>query len=824
MTIHASLAEALPALRAALAGGRRAVLEAPPGSGKTTRLPPQLLGEPWLEGRKVILLEPRRVAARAAARRMAHLQGEPVGGTIGYRTRMDTAVGPATRLEVVTEGVLTRMLQHDPGLDGVGLLLFDEFHERSLHADTGLALALETADVLRPDLRLVVMSATLDHLGVAALLGDAPVVRAAGRAYPVDTVWLGAPRRDVPSAVAHAVVQALAVHEGDVLAFLPGMREISAAARALDGAVPPRTMVLALHGTLPPAEQDRVLQPAPPGARKVVLATAIAQTSLTIEGIRVVVDAGLARVPRWNPARGMGRLETVRVSRASADQRRGRAGRTAPGTCYRLWSEAEHAALLAHDVPEILAADLAPLALDLAVMGIRDAGTLRWLDAPPAGAWAAARELLAELGALDESGAATRHGRAMGQLPLHPRLAHLLAAAPADARGVAADIAALLSERDLLRHDGGPPPADLQLRLDLLRRRGAAHPGADRGAVARARDAADRLRRQVRAPVTPSDTEVGELLALAYPDRVARRRPGDEPRFVLRNGTGARLAAGDALSAEPWLVVAETDGARPEARIVTAAPIAEAAVHARFGADIEQRVTVAIDDASGALRSRVEERLGAIVLAERAGGRPDVAATAAALTAWLSRRGVDALPWDARALGLRARLAFLHGLDAAWPDVADAALLASVDTWLAPAVSEAGSLRGISLGDLLLGRLDWRQRGELDALAPTHLEVPSGSRIALSYDDAASPVLAVRLQEMFGATTTPAVGGGRVPVTLHLLSPAGRPVQVTRDLPSFWRGAYFEVRKDLRGRYPKHHWPDDPMAAPPRRGARRRGE
>lgn len=811
----------LPALRDALRAGTSAVLQAAPGAGKTTLVPLALLDEPWLAGRKVVMLEPRRLAARAAAHRMAQLLGERVGDTVGYRIRMETRVGPATRVEVVTEGVLTRMLQGDPALEAAGIVIFDEFHERSLHADLGLALTLQSRAVLRDDLRVLVMSATLDGARIAALLGDAPVIASEGRAYPVATRFL--PRRGegwIEPRVARAVRDALHAEEGDVLVFLPGAGEIRRVQETLsaDG-VPPGVRVLPLFGTLSQEEQDEAIRPSPPGRRKVVLATSIAETSLTIEGVRVVVDSGLIRVPRFSPRTGMTRLETVTVSRASADQRRGRAGRLGPGVCHRLWTEAEDAALQPHRPPEILEADLAPLALELAAWGVADPGELQWLDPPPGAAYAQARELLAELGALDAGGAITPHGRAMSALPLHPRLAHMLLRAKEFRLGATAcDLAALMGERDILRGEGRAPDADVRLRLAALRReRGAPGYTVDRAALQRVQAEARDLRRQLSVPPGDADDEAaGVLLALAYPDRIAQRRPGAGARYLLRNGRGAAFADAQSLSTETYLVVAELDDAGREGRIAIAAAVMLEEIERHFAEQIVAEDVVAWDAAAEAVRARRTRRLGALVLRDAPLTEPDPARVAAALLEAVRQEGIASLGWSKASAQLRERIAFLHLHDPSFPDVSDDALEAGLAEWLGPQLQGMRKLeevRRIDPGAALEAMLAWPQRRALDEQAPAHVQVPSGSRIPVDYADARAPVLAVRLQEVFGWTETPRVAGGRVPLTLHLLSPAHRPVQVTRDLASFWRSGYFEVRKDLRGRYPKHVWPDDPLSA-----------
>jgi ATP-dependent helicase HrpB len=821
--------DVLPELRRVLDAHPCAVLEAPPGAGKTTRVPLALLDATWLAGRAIVMLEPRRVAARAAAHFMAHGLGEQPGDTVGYRVRLDTRVGPATRIEVVTEGILTRLLEEDPALERYGAVIFDEFHERSLHADLGLALSLESQQVLRPELRIVVMSATLDTAAVARLLDDCPVVSSPGRTYPVEIRHAARrPEGRIEGAVAATVRDALAETAGDVLVFLPGVGEIKRVETALAGTGP---AIIPLHGTLAPAEQDRALRPDAQGRRKVILATSVAETSLTIDGVRVVVDGGLSRVPRFAPRTGMTRLETVRVSRASAAQRAGRAGRQGPGVCYRLWSAADEAGLVPHHAPEILEADLAPLALALAAAGAHDATSLRWLDLPPAASLGQARELLDELGALDAAGRVTAHGRRMARLGLHPRLAHMLLASEDDAtRALACDLAALLEERDVLRGDFGPPDADVRLRLDVLRARPLPHSVGPwrvmREGVERVRAHADHLRRALRVGRSAADGALaGELLALAYPDRIAQRR-GDSRRYLLRNGRGGVLAGDQALAREAYLAVAELDGAGAESRILLAAPLAADDLERHFGAQVTVNDLVSWDDATATVRARRFTALGAIVLRESALREPDPVLVAQALAAAIRARGIASLPWAETATRLRERLAFLHALDASWPDVSDAALLETLDTWLGPQLGHARSLEDIGrldLAALLTAGLDHAQRRRLDELAPTHVTVPSGSRLPLDYADPAAPVLAVRLQEMFGARDTPRIAGGRVPVTLHLLSPAHRPVQVTRDLAGFWATSYFDVRKDLRGRYPRHPWPEDPLAAEPTRRAKPRG-
>jgi len=829
----------LPDIAGALASAGVLVLRAPPGAGKTTLVPLSLLHQPWLAGRKILVLEPRRLAARAAARRMATLLGEPLGGTAGYRIRRETVVGPATRIEVVTEGILTRMLQSDPGLEDTGLVIFDEFHERSIHADLGLALALETRAVLRPDLRLLVMSATLEGEAVARLLGEAPVISSEGRTFPVETRYL--PRRTdqwVEPAVAGAVRQALAETEGDLLVFLPGQAEIrrTAALLAEEPEVAGGSVTLhPLYGMMPGEAQDRALLPAPSGQRKVVLATAIAETSLTIEGVRTVVDSGLARVPRYSPRSGMTRLTTVRVSRAAADQRRGRAGRTAPGVCYRLWAEAENHGLLTRTTPEMLSADLAPLALELAVAGA-DPERMAWLDPPPSAALGEARSLLRQLGALGADGGVTPHGRRMAHLGAHPRIAHLLLMGRALGCDVlAARLAALLEERDILRAEAGAGDADLALRLDLLDRRDAPPEvhgmPVDRGALERVVQEAHAWRRELRrlppAPTLPSPVSAGALLAFAYPDRVGQLRAGQAGRFLLRNGQGA-VTSSPTLALSPYLVAADLDGDRRESRLWLGLPVAEQEIRRHFEEQITHEEVVRWEDGAEAVVAVRREHLGAIVLRESVLPEPDPAPVLAELLAWIRRAGLGVLAWNEEAIRLRQRLAFLHHtVRDPWPDVGDRALLEQLEAWLGPDlpdVRKRGQLAGVDPGPALMRWLGWERRADLDRLAPSHLKVPSGSLLRLDYSDPAAPVLAVRLQEVFGLTETPRLAGGQVAVTLHLLSPARRPVQVTRDLAGFWRSSYFDVRKEMKGRYPKHEWPEDPLSAAPTRRARRPGE
>jgi ATP-dependent helicase HrpB len=826
------IAEAIEPLRAALADRGRAVLHAPPGAGKTTIVPLVLLDEPWCDG-TVLVLEPRRLAVRNATRRLAQLLGEQPGERVGWRMRQDTRVSGRTRIEVITEGVLTRRLQRDPELAGVSAVVFDEFHERSLDADLGLALTLEVVDALRPELRIVVMSATLDIEPVAALL-DAPVVRSEGRAFPVEIVHVDPPsgrgdrRRAAEAAVAPTVRRALAAHDGDVLVFLPGGAEIRRAERAL-GDPGADVDVRPLHGSMPPAAQDAAIAPSPPGRRKVVLSTAIAETSLTIEGVTVVVDAGLRRTPRLDPGSGMSRLVTLPVTLAEAEQREGRAGRLSPGTAYRLWSRAENATRRSHPEPEIEVADLTPLALELAAWGASE-DDLAWLTPPPPAHLAAARQLLQRLGALDGDGGATSHGRAMAELALHPRLAHVLLGGAALGHGaLAADLAASLHEHGLSRRRS----TDVADRVRALRSPG----DHDRGAVERARRDARRWREVVGAGGRPGDTvgtgeddALGLVLALGFPDRIGRARPpradgSGRGELLLANGRGAFLDPTDPLAASAWVVVAELDGQATRSRVYEAAALDESDVRTAAGDAITVETEVGWDDRAGDVVARTVERLGAITLAERPVDDAPPEALAAALLDGIRREGASLLPWDDEARRLQDRLAFLHRLDPArWPDVGDDALVAGADERIGPmlvGMRRVRDLRRLDLREVLQAGLGWRDRSAIDDLAPERLAVPSGNRHRVDYS-VDPPVLAVKLQEVFGATETPTVGGGRVPVVLHLLSPAGRPLQVTQDLASFWLGAYAEVRADMRGRYPKHPWPEDPLTAVPTARTKRR--
>ncbi len=833
----------IPEVQQALAEEKGAVLIAPPGAGKTTCVPLALLDAAWLAGQKIIMLEPRRLATRAAARRMAQLLGEPVGQTVGYRVRLETRVGPSTRIEVVTEGILTRWIQRDPELVGVGLVIFDEYHERNLQADLGLAFCLESRSVLRDDLRILMMSATLAGEPVARLIGDAPVITSLGRSFPVETRYIP-PNTAVlqqiqrmEGYVADAVMRAVREEEGSILVFLPGAGEIrrtaSLLAERLTGS---GVMVAPLYGNLPPAEQDRAIRPAAPGERKIVLATSIAETSLTIEGVRVVVDSGWMRAPRFSPGAGMSRLETVRVSKASADQRRGRAGRLSPGVCYRLWSEAEHRGLASQSIPEILSADLAPLALETAVWGTSEPdNSLPWLDPPPEAAFRSARDLLVQLGALDDSGMVTPHGKEMARLGLHPRLAHmLLAGRKMGLLRLACELAAILNERDFLRFPPGAKDADLRLRVEALRHGKsfrAAGASVSEGARRRIQIQAARWMKVLKRDAGKNngdantgddpDRNAGVLLAMAYPDRIGLRRSTGDLRYLLSGGRGARFIDFEPLAAEELLVAAELDGAGTDARIHLATPVRTEDLAARLPERFSEARVIRWDPLTEAVEARFEERFGELVMRSHPLENSDPFQVAEAMLEGIRRMGLSVLPWNRPLENWRARVMLLRrekvsGLD--WPDVSDESLLESLDTWLLPflpGITRKSRLQRLDLANALAAMLTRDQQKTLDAMAPTHVVVPSGSRIPVDYTTGEAPILPVRLQEMFGATDTPRIAGGKVLLLLHLLSPASRPLQVTQDLGGFWTGSYEQVKKEMKGRYPKHYWPDNPLDAVP---------
>lgn len=821
--------EVLPALRLALAERHETVLEAPPGAGKTTRVPLALLNEPWLAGQKILMLEPRRLAARAAAERLASELGEKVGETVGYRIRLDSKVGPNTRIEVVTEGILTRRLQHDPSLEGVGLLIFDEFHERSLDADLALALSLNGRELFRDEqpLKILLMSATLEGERLASILADAPILRSEGRMYPVAMRWGRpfVPGEFIEPRVVQTVLDAINDESGSLLVFLPGQAEIRRVNQQLADALGSRSDILLcpLHGELDLTAQRAAIEPAPKGLRKVVLATNIAETSLTIDGVRVVIDAGLARVPRFDPGSGMTRLDTQRISRASATQRAGRAGRLEPGVCYRLWSEDQHAQLAAYGSAEILQADLAGLALQLARWGVTPE-QLIWLDMPPSASYAQARQLLDRLGAL-HGAKLTPHGEAMAELPAHPRIAHLLLRGQdLGLADMACDIAALLGERDILRGVG----ADLHSRLALLSGESRAARGGQ-GGVQRAKQLARQyrgyLRGKARQPVADPDHPrwLGALLALAYPDRVAQQRKPGGAEYRLANGRAALFSEVDGLMKQPWLVIADLgsrQGQREE-RIYLAAEFDPALLEGVLSEQVSVVDQLDWDEREGVLRAERQRKVGELVLSREPLTGLDEAARTQALINLVRRKGLELLPWTPELRQWQARVALLRQLDlqiqghSEWPDVSDAALLAGLEDWLGPylgRVSRLSHFASLDLSSIVHNMLKWPLPQRLDELAPHHIKVPSGSSVRLDYSEH-PPILAVRLQELFGLADTPRIAGGRQVVKLHLLSPARRPVQVTQDLANFWRSTYAEVKKDLKGRYPKHYWPDDPLVA-----------
>jgi len=806
--------EALPALTSALAEREAAVLVAPPGAGKTTVVPLALLGQSWVGGGKIVMLEPRRLAARAAATRMAQSLGEGVGDTVGFRVRLQSKVSARTRIEVVTEGVFTRMILDDPGLDGVAAVIFDEFHERSLDADLGLALARDAQGLVREDLKILVMSATLDGARISALLGDAPIVESQGRMFPVETRYLGRDERQrFEERVARAVERALAEEDGGVLVFLPGQGEIRRVETLLrDRLRRPDVDIAPLYGALDPAEQDRAVSPVQAGRRKVVLATSIAETSLTIEGVRVVIDGGLARVPRFDPSSGLTRLETVRVSRAAADQRRGRAGRTEPGVCYRLWDEPETRALPAFARPEILEADLASLALNLARWGARDVSNLAFLDAPPAAAFNEARLLLGRLQALDGKGGLTAHGRALAEMPLAPRLAHMVVRAAASGQaGRGALIAAVLSEPGL-----GGREVDLRHRLESF--------GRDRSPRARdARTLAERWARVAGRPSGAVPLDDALLLAEAYPERVARAR-GKPGEYQLAGGRGVYLEPTDALAREAWLAVGELGGGEARDRILLAAPLDEAALREAFADRLvaEDRLE---PDARGKVRARRLLRLGRLVVEERLLDKVDPRLVTTALLDQVAREGLSAVPLGEASQALRRRVAFLRNRDAeTWPDLCDAVLVERLPDWLEPLLAGRSALSQLTdgaLADAIRALVPWDLHRRLDAEVPARFTAPTGSSFAIDYAADSGPRVDVRVQELFGLTAHPTVAG--VPLVLALLSPGHKPIQITRDLPGFWKGSWREVRSEMKGRYPRHVWPEDPAGAAPTTRAKPRG-
>lgn len=820
---HLPVSAVIPDLRAALEKTGRAVLQAPPGAGKTTSVPLALLTEPWLADKKIIMLEPRRLAARASAARMASMLGEKAGETVGFRIRQDRCVSSRTRIEVVTEGILTRMILEDPGLTGVGLIIFDEFHERSLQADLGLALCLDISEALREDLRLLVMSATLDSGPLSSLLGNAPIITSEGRSFPVSTRFLP-PRRGIGTehACAEAIQTLVAAEQGSILVFLPGEKEIRRTAHILSSAdLPGHIDVHPLYGAMPPHEQDRALAPAGTGRRKIVLATSVAETSLTIDGIHIVVDSGLSRRSRFDVGSGMGHLVTTRVSAAEAAQRQGRAGRLGPGLGCRLWSEAEDRALAPFPPPEITEADLTPLRLDLAVWGAR-AEQLRWLDAPPAPALARAEDLLQAMGALDQDGRITQHGKAMAALPLHPRLSHMvLSAQPLDLGGLACTIAAVLAERDPARACRN---ADLRHRLELLQGK-VKDVSVDHRALSRIRDLASGWRKKLGLKDESGITKAGLVAALAFPDRIGKQRA--RGTYTLSGGRSAALPPDDPLAVHDFLVVMDLDGRGANGRIFLAAPLERQDLESLFADSIEEQAITCWDSRTGSVLSRVQQRLGALVLGEKVNNALDSHTAALVMAEGVRQTGLHCLPWDKQSQQFRARVTFLAQQDKDnWPDMTDTGLLDSLSDWFVPfasGITRLEHLKRLDLLSALTAMLSWTQRQQLEHTAPSHFTVPTGERIPLDYTGGETPVLSVRIQQLFGCRTHPSTGEGMIPLTVHLLSPAGRPLQITRDLPGFWTGSYPAIRAEMRGRYPRHPWPDDPLTATPTNRAKPRG-
>lgn len=805
-----------------LDGNNLALLQAPPGAGKTTMVPLALRSADWLKGQKILMLEPRRLAARAVARHMASLLGEKVGQTVGYRVRLDSKVGPKTRIEVVTEGILTRRLQQDPDLNGVGLVIFDEFHERNLQSDLGLALALQAQVILREDLRLLIMSATLQAEAITAVLGDIPVVSSEGRQFDISVIHADRPLKGrMEPALCDLVMRASSEQDGDILVFLPGAGEINRVKAQLSARLNPQEVVLLpLFGGLNAREQDRVLEPDAEGRRKIILSTDIAETSLTIDNIRIVVDSGLVRNPRFDPASGMGRLITERISKASAAQRAGRAGRQAAGYCYRLWTAAQSLGLSPHTDAEILHADLSGLVLELAKWGVQDPEDLIWITAPPGGAFAQARDLLIALEALDEEAAITPLGRQLLALPLHPRLARMVVLA--EERGdmaTACDMAALLETRDIARFARDNPDSDIRTRLQMINReRSSGRADAAAQVIRTSND----LRRRFKAGRGPADlAQAGLLLAMAYPDRIGALRKNSDRQYRLSGGRGAIFKLGDKMTSEPYIVVADLDGKGREATIYLAAPISYRQIMDAFSEQIAGRTNVRWDEKQNRIIATDETVLGALVLDSRRTGKPDPDLISAALLDVAKKKGMKALNWTGECAALVERVGFVAHFDyppGDWPDFSEAALIADLENWLLPylaGLSQIDQLAGLDIEKILWAQLTPPQQAALDKLAPSHFKVPSGSRIRLDYSAPELPVLAVRLQEIFGLDALPNVGAGDISVSVHLLSPAGRPAQITQDLANFWKTTYSDVKKDLKGRYPRHYWPDDPLQAEP---------
>ncbi len=822
--------DVLPELCDALRGARKVLLSAPPGSGKTTIVPLELLKQSWLKGQNILMLEPRRLATRAAAARMASLLGESVGETVGYQIRFDRSISPKTRIGVVTEGILTRRLQSDPELADVGLIIFDEFHERTLHADLALALALDVAGSLREDLRILVMSATLETDSLANLLGNPPLIQAEGQSHPVEMHYLNRmPEGHTPQVLVTGVLSALQETQGDILAFLPGVGEIRRAEKLLRGRIPDGVDIHALYGNLSPQAQDAALSPSKAGRRRIVLATSIAETSLTIDGVDVVVDCGWSRLPHFDPNSGLSRLETFRVSKASADQRAGRAGRQGPGVCYRLWTKDRQQQLVQHHPPEIANADLAPLVLELAQWGVSEPLQLSWVDTPPSRLYEQAASLLTQLQAIDAEGRITQLGQRMASLATHPRLAHMiLSVQTPQNRSEAVDIAVLLAEKDLLTPSVGlPKPVDIEVRLQHLSDWRNAKPGAgarlgiDESVCRRIQRAAKQLGRRLSGSL-PKGAEswgVGAMLSLAYPDRIAQlRATGNGSGYLLSSGKGVVFPEGDSLAGEHYVVIPALDAGQRNGRVFSAASIDLESIRSTQAKWINYVDRVDWDEKSESVIARREERLGVLMLAHHPLQEVDPVQRIAALFEGIRKKGIAAFPFSKEHSQWLVRLQLLKSWhkDADWPDVSDSALLNSLENWLAPwveGISRLDQLRKLDWGSVIKSHLSWSQLQEMEQLVPTHIRVPSGSNKKLHYSADGQPVLAVKLQEMFGLMDTPCICNGQVKLVLHLLSPAQRPIQVTQDLKGFWVRTYSEVKKELKGRYPKHYWPDDPLIA-----------